>query len=53
MLFIVTLALCVLQLQIAHGNTAVQTPFGLVDQILQVAFGGTLINPPALTIPLS
>ena len=53
MLSIVTLALCVLQLQLAHGNTAVQTPFGLVNQTLQVAFNDTLINPPGLTIPLS
>ena len=53
MLSIVTLALCVLQLQIAHTNAAVQTPFGTVNQTLQVAFNRTLIDPPGLTIPLS
>ena len=48
------LALFVLQLQFAYGDTSVLTPlFGLVDHELQVAFNGTLINPPALKIPLS
>lgn len=53
MLSIVTLALCVLQLQITHTNAAVQTPFGTVNQTLQVAYNRTLIDPPGLTIPLS
>lgn len=51
---VLALCLCVLQLQLAYGNTPVLTsPFGLVDQMLQVAYNDSLINPPGLTIPLS